>query len=123
MSAVRRAQAAGYTDAIFVNENDHVVESGFSNLIILTENGFVTPADESGCLPGVMREILLSSFGVNQSLFTYEQLLQAQAVYTCSSIRLIQHVSKVDDTLFSESANGRKLIGDFADFLQSKITP
>jgi branched-chain amino acid aminotransferase len=60
---------------------------------------------------------------VNQSLFTYEQLLQAQAVYTCSSIRLIQHVSKVDDTLFSESANGRKLIGDFADFLQSKITP
>ena len=123
MSAVRRAQAAGYTDAIFVNENDHVVESGFSNLIILTENGFVTPADESGCLPGVMREILLSSFGVNQSLFTYEQLLHAQGIYTCSSIRLIQHVSKVDDTLFSESANGRKLIGDFADFLQSKITP
>lgn len=122
MMAVRRAQAVGYTDAIFVNENDQVVETGFSNLLILTKDGFTTPALESGCLPGVMREILINSFGVTQSLFNYEELQQAEAIYTCSSIRLIQHVSKVDDILFNENQKGEELISDFSKLLTSKIT-
>ena len=123
MMAVRRAQAIGYTDAIFVNENNQVVETGFSNLLILTKDGFTTPALESGCLPGVMREILINSFGITQSLFNYEELQQAEAIYTCSSIRLIQHVSKVDDILFNENQKGEELISDFSKLLTSKITP
>ena len=121
--AVRKASAAGFDDGIFLNENADVVETALSNLLILTKDGFTTPALESGCLPGVMREILINSFGVTQSLFNYEELQQAEAIYTCSSIRLIQHVSKVDDILFNENQKGEELISDFSKLLTSKITP
>ena len=123
MLAVRKAQEIGYTDSIFVNENGFVVETGMSNILILSDDGWLTPALTTGCLPGVTRELLIKWFEIKEDLFTYEQLLAATAVYTCSSIRLIQRVGKVDDRLFAESSLGNELIGKFEMQLFSNIAP
>lgn len=40
---VRKAKQLGFDDGIFLNENGHVVETAFSNLLILTSDGWLTP--------------------------------------------------------------------------------
>ncbi|OFY56584.1 MAG: hypothetical protein A2Y87_06420, partial [Bacteroidetes bacterium RBG_13_46_8] len=47
-------------DCILVNEKGHLVESVRSNLFLLRDNQVFSPATEEGCIPGVMRKILLS---------------------------------------------------------------
>jgi len=120
---VRKAQQLGFDDGILLNENNHVVETAFSNLLILTSDGWLTPDLKTGCLPGITRELLIKWFEVKEGSFTFEQLLEAKAVYVTSSIRLIQPVSKVGDQLFDESLIGIQLITQFSQRLFSNINP
>jgi len=120
---VRKAIAAGFDDGIFLNENEDVVETALSNLLILTEDGWQTPALSTGCLPGISRELLIKWFEVNEREFKFEELLDAKAVYATSSIRLIQPVSKVEDRLFSENLLGEELIENFRSKLFSNMNP
>ena len=121
MLAVRTAQAHGYSDGVYLNENGDVVETGSANIIILKDGKFITPALESGCLPGITRQILIKDFAVAEGLFTWDQLIEADGVFLCSSIRLLTPVSKVEDKLFESSEIGRKLIGEFEQHIRSKI--
>ena len=119
--AVRRAKSRGYTDGVFLNQNQKVVETGYANILILQQGKFITPSLESGCLPGITRQLLIQHFDVSEALFTWEELLNSDGVYLCSSVRLIKHVSKVEDKLFEPKEIGLKLIGDFNQFILSKI--
>jgi len=120
---VRKAIAAGFDDGIFLNENADVVETALSNLLILTDDGWQTPALSTGCLPGISRELLIKWFDVNEREFKFEELLDAKAVYATSSIRLIQPVGKVEDRLFDKNLLGEELIENFKSKLFSNMNP
>ena len=119
--AVRRAKARGYTDGVFLNQNQKVVETGYANILILQQGKFLTPSLDSGCLPGITRQLLIQHFDIGEALFTWDDLMNSDGVYLCSSVRLIKHVSKVEDKLFEPKEIGLKLIGDFNQFILSKI--
>ena len=121
--AVRKASAAGFDDGIFLNENADVVETALSNLLILTEDGWQTPALKTGCLPGISRELLIKWFDVKESEFDFDYLLSAKAVYVTSSIKLIQRVDKIEDRLFSKNVQGEELIENFRSKLFSNMNP
>ena len=121
MLAVRTAQARGYSDGVYLNQNGDVVETGSANIIILKDGKFITPATESGCLPGITRQMLIKDFAVTEGLFTWDQLLESDGVFLCSSIRLLTPVSKVEDKLFESTEMGEKLIGEFNQHIRSKI--
>ncbi|MBJ7507313.1 MAG: aminotransferase class IV, partial [Candidatus Nanopelagicus sp.] len=80
MLAVRTAHARGYSDGVYLNENSDVVETGSANIIILKDGKFITPALESGCLPGITRQILIKDFAVAEGLFTWDELIEADGV-------------------------------------------
>ena len=121
--AVRKAKAAGFDDGVFINEKGFVVETALSNLLILTKDGWQTPALSTGCLPGISRELLIKWFDVKESEFDFSYLLSAQAVYVSSSIKLIQRVDKIEDRLFDQSLIGNKLANEFSSRLLSNINP
>ena len=121
MLAVRTAQARGYSDGVYLNQNADVVETGSANIIILKDGKFITPAVETGCLPGITRQILIKDFAVTEGLFTWDQLLESDGVFLCSSIRLLTPVSKAEDKLFESTEMGEKLIGEFNQHIRSKI--
>jgi branched-subunit amino acid aminotransferase/4-amino-4-deoxychorismate lyase len=121
MLAVRTAQARGYSDGVYLNQNGDVVETGSANIIILEDGKFITPATETGCLPGITRQILIKDFAVTEALFSWDQLLESDGVFLCSSIRLLTPVSKVEDKLFESTEIGEKLIGEFNQHIRSKI--
>lgn len=121
MMAVRLAQSRGYTDGVYLNENQHVVETGSANIVILKDQQFITPSLESGCLPGITRQILIKHFDISEKLFTWEQMLDSDAIFLCSSIRLLAPVGKVEDKLFESNPQGEKLISELNQLIRSKI--
>jgi branched-subunit amino acid aminotransferase/4-amino-4-deoxychorismate lyase len=123
ITALRYAESVGFDDAIFVNQRDEVVETGLSNLLLLTDSGWVTPPIATGCLPGITRELLITWFGVKESTFSFQELLQAKAVYLTSSIRLLQRVSKIDQKLIPVNDKGLELLEAFESKLLANINP
>ena len=121
--AVRKAAQLGFDDSLFVNEKGFVVETGFSNLLILNSSTWQTPALSTGCLPGITRELLLKWFDIEEIEITFEQLLEAKALFVTSSLRLIQPVKRVEDKLFNENLLGIDLINQFKAKLFSNINP
>jgi branched-subunit amino acid aminotransferase/4-amino-4-deoxychorismate lyase len=121
--AIRWAQSLGFDDGVFVNERGFVVESAFSNLLILSDSKWSTPSLSTGCLPGIMRELLIDWFNVAEVEMTYQQLLDSQAIYLTSSLRLIQRVSRLDHKVFEQNHLGNQLITQFSDRLFSNINP
>jgi branched-subunit amino acid aminotransferase/4-amino-4-deoxychorismate lyase len=121
--AVRKASQLGFDDSLFVNERGFVVETGFSNLLMLNGTTWQTPALSTGCLPGITRELLLKWFDIEEIEISYEQLLEAKALFVTSSLRLIQPVKKVDDKFFNENSLGNELINQFKMKLFSNINP
>lgn len=123
ITALRYAESFGFDDAIFINQRDEVVETGLANLLLLTDKGWVTPPLSTGCLPGITRELLITWFGVKEMRFSYNELLQAKAVYLSSSIRLLQRVSKIDQKLIPANEDGSALIEAFETKLLANINP
>ena len=54
------AEAAALDEALFLNERGHITEGTTSNVFFInSSSGLVTPAVESGLLPGVTRQVVL----------------------------------------------------------------
>ena len=123
ITAIRYAENLGFDDSIFLNEKDQVVETGLSNLLLLTKDGWRTPEIASGCLPGITRELLMSWFGVKESNVNFADLLSAKAVFTTSSIRLVQRVEKIEQKLYSVSDEGTELINAFETRILANLNP
>ena len=121
--ALRHAENLGFADSIFLNERDEVVETGLANILILLQDGWRTPAINSGCLPGITRELLMIWFGVKEAIIKFDDLLSAKAVYLTSSIRLIQRVDKVEQKLFAPCVEGLELIDAFEAKLLGNLNP
>jgi branched-subunit amino acid aminotransferase/4-amino-4-deoxychorismate lyase len=121
--AVRYAKSLGFDDCLFINEAGIVVETGFSNLLVLNNSKWVTPALTTGCLPGITRELLIKWFDVSEIEISFDELLTSQAVYVTSSLRLIQRVNRIESRSFSENSLGKELISQFNQRLFSNINP
>lgn len=111
--ALRWAQAQGVDDVVLYSTKGFVSESAVANIMWESGGKMYTPTLSAGCLPGIVREILLEKFGVTEMDGVRETLLAADAIYVISSTRLIQQISVFDGNQFNLSAAGEVLLGDF----------
>lgn len=85
-------------DCILINEKGHLVESVHSNLFLLRDAMIYTPATEEGCIPGVMRKILMSfipSTGkkiISDVPLVVSDLLSADEVFLTNAVEGIRWV-------------------------------
>ena len=111
--ALRWAQANGVDDVVMYSTKGLVSESAVANIMWESGGKMWTPALSAGCLPGIVREILIEKFDLAEMDGVRATLLAADAIYLLSSTRLIQQVSKFDDKEFNFSAAGQVLLGEF----------
>lgn len=100
-----RIEAAdeGYDDAIFLNTAGRVAEASASNILALFGNRLLTPPVQDGALPGISRARLLESGLCAEGSLTMPMLLEAHALWLCSSLRLMT-VSCIDRHIVSRDA-------------------
>jgi para-aminobenzoate synthetase/4-amino-4-deoxychorismate lyase len=83
------AEKLGAFDALFVNEQGFVTEGGRSNVFIKKDGQWITPPLASGCLPGVMRSIILkdSKYQAIEKNISRDDVLNAEEVIFTNALR------------------------------------
>jgi branched-subunit amino acid aminotransferase/4-amino-4-deoxychorismate lyase len=91
----------GLDDCILVNEKGHLVESGASNIFLLREGQIYTPGIEEGCIPGIMRQVILSSIRSSNKKFSENLPL------------VISDLLAADEVFLTDAINGIRWVGAF----------
>jgi len=119
--ALREAARGGFDDAIFVNERGEVMESALANLLYLKDGQWFTPDLNSGCLPGVIRALLLENFGVIQKPLLGEELESVDGLALTSSVREIVGVQAFEGHLYSNSKMINELTSAFHSWILGNL--
>jgi len=119
----RRAEAAGFDDAILTRGATTVIEATTCNLIVRLKGAWLTPSLDSGCLAGVTRSFLVESFGVKEAEISRANLAVAEAVALTSSLREIQVVESIDGILLPSSHALTRLADDFHSWILGNLAP
>jgi para-aminobenzoate synthetase/4-amino-4-deoxychorismate lyase len=93
-----QAQRRGYEEVLFLNECNEVTEGAISNVFIEKEGQWFTPPVTCGLLPGTYRRHLLETKpSAAERTLRMEDLVSADAVYICNSVRGCRKVTVVQD--------------------------
>jgi branched-subunit amino acid aminotransferase/4-amino-4-deoxychorismate lyase len=101
LAAIAQAEQRGADDAIYLGEDETVLEGTMSNLWWRQEDVLVTPALSTGVLPGVTRGAVAAiarraGYRLREGSFRLPALLDADEVFTSSAVREIMPVVAVD---------------------------
>ena len=94
--ALRRAHAAGASEAIFANTRGELCEGTGTNVFLVLEGRLVTPPLSVGCLAGVTRELALEITDATTETVPLPALVSADEAFLTSTTRNVHPISAVD---------------------------
>jgi len=94
--ALAYARERGAGEAVFANLVGNLCEGTGTNVFLAIDGRLVTPPLSAGCLPGVTREILLTSIDVVEQDVALGDLAAADEAFLTSSTREVQPIDSVD---------------------------
>jgi branched-chain amino acid aminotransferase len=110
--ALKEAKRRHAADALFVNEQGHVLEATRSNFFIFRGDTLVTP--RAGVLIGITRNVVLElargRFPIEERPILREELPQADEAFITSSSREIVPVVQIDDLVIGDGNPGQRTI-------------
>ena len=108
--ALKEAERRGAEDALFVNEQGHVLESTRSNFFIFKGDTLVTPRE--GVLIGITRNVVLElargRFQVEERPILLEELAEADEAFVTASSKEIVPVVQIDDLVIGNGKPGAR---------------
>lgn len=125
---IERAQARGFDEVILLNERGEVAECTSANVFIAQENEVWTPPLNSGCLPGITREILIGEtlvpdVRVRERTLAPCDLEQADEVFITSTTRNLLPVAQIEGRKVGRSDRIRSALeGAFENFVSRYVT-
>lgn len=105
--AKREAVAAGYNEALFVDESAKLLEGATSSIFVVTDGRVLTPPLDGRILPGVIRGRVLQLLGdrVQKTPVSLEQLREAGEVFVTNALLGVMPVARVDGQSFDLAEN------------------
>ena len=125
---IERAQARGFDEVILLNERGEVAECTSANIFIAQGNDVWTPPLNSGCLPGITREILIGEtlvpgIHVRERTLAPCDLEQADEIFITSTTRNLLTVSQIEGRNVGRSDRVRgALEAAFENFVNHYVT-
>lgn len=108
--ALKEAARHGASDALFVNEQDHVLEATRSNFFIFRGDTLITP--RMGVLIGVTRNVVLDlardRFAIEERPILLEELSTVDEAFMTSSSREIMPIVQIDDWMIGDGKPGSR---------------
>ena len=104
--AKRAAQAAGFDEALLMDDRGTVLEGATSNVFVVKDGKVATPSLTLGILPGIVRAQMLEHLGTDpvcEGAITLEQLQQADEVFVTNSLLGVMPVARVDEHCYDLS--------------------
>jgi len=108
--ALSRAKANGAVEAIYVDDQDNVLEGATSNIFAFMGDTLVTPG--KGILSGITRKVVLDLardfFRVRVRDLSRRELLEADEVFITGTNKGLVPVVQVDDTVIGDGRPGKR---------------
>lgn len=103
--ALEHADRLGFEETVFLNTSGGLCEAATSNLFLVKSGGILTPSLDSGCLPGITREIVIELAGklgipCAERRLDLADLHGADELFLTSSIRGLMGVSRFEERIF-----------------------
>ncbi len=97
---LEEAQSRGFDEVVLLNERGEVAECTSANLFIANGHDVWTPPLDSGCLPGVTRELLLAEvhaegYAIREKTLYPQDLEEADEVFITSTTRDLLAVNRL----------------------------
>jgi branched-chain amino acid aminotransferase len=121
------AQARGFDEAILLNERGEVSECTSANIFIANGSQVWTPPLNSGCLPGITREVLLSDIHlrgieVGEKTLMPADLESADEVFITSTTRNLLPARQIEEKKVGRSESARQALeGAFSEFVKRYV--
>ena len=100
-SILRYAATNGFDNAILCDNSGRLSECTTSNLYLVIDERIVTPSLDSGCLPGIIREVLIDEQFVSEQDLMPSDLALATEIFISSSITGVVPVHCVDERSYA----------------------
>lgn len=100
MQATRIAKARGADDALLVRPDGIVLEAPTSTIFWVSDGELRTPAVDTGILNSITRGVVIDRLKVTEGDFPIEDLLSASEAFLASTVREVQPIAAIDDTVF-----------------------
>ncbi|MEV4465241.1 aminotransferase class IV [Micromonospora echinofusca] len=128
--AHNEATARGFTDAIMLDDRDHVAEATSMNVFLVRDGGLLTPTTRA-CLPGITRRTVIdlarqAGIGVREADLTVSDVLGADEVFLTSTAAGVRPVLAVEDHVFGDGRPGAlttRLLGHYDEHVLTHSTP
>jgi branched-subunit amino acid aminotransferase/4-amino-4-deoxychorismate lyase len=100
--ALDHARRLGFEETLFFNNAGHLCEAATSNVFLVKDATLRTPALDCGCLPGVIRAVVIGlaahrGIPCDETRLTTADVHSADAIFLTSSIRGVMGVSRLDE--------------------------
>lgn len=104
--ARKAAEKGGFDEAVFLNERGEVAEGTASNIFWVEEDILYTPSIDCGILPGITRELILSSANqlglrIEEGRYSPECVSDSRFAFLTSSLAGSSFLSHLDHSIFS----------------------
>jgi 4-amino-4-deoxychorismate lyase len=111
MAAIAEAERHGADDAIFLAEDEIVLEGPKTNVWWRNGQTLFTPSLETGILAGITREFVLEAapglgYEIAEGVYTRSQLAAAEEAFTSSSVREFMPVVWLDGAALGDGRPG-----------------
>src|SRR5579859_2142180 len=108
--SLKEAKRRDATDALFVNEQNHVLEATRSNFFVFRGDTLITPRE--GILHGITREVVLElareRFAIEERPILLDELPQVDESFITSSSKEITPVVRIDDLVIGNGKPGSR---------------
>jgi len=120
------ANNAGVDEAIYLNQNGHIVEGVAENIFVVKENIIITPLTCTGSLPGITRKEIMKmaarlGYKVEEGNITPYELFNADEVFFTGTAAEIVPVIEINGRSIGDGKPGpitKLLIAEFKKLIQ-----
>jgi branched-subunit amino acid aminotransferase/4-amino-4-deoxychorismate lyase len=112
--ALNHARQRDFDDAVFFNEKKLICETTTSNIFGVTDNTLHYPPDDTGCLPGITRALIIelaekNTIRTSATSLNENDLMACDEVFITSAIRGAVRVARYESTEFAQTTITDKL--------------
>ena len=105
--ALEHAHQRGFDDALFLNEKNQICETSTSNIFAVINGDIHYPPDDSGCLPGITRSLIIelaqkNGIHVTAAPLTEDDLNASHELFITSAIRGVVGISRYESTEYPQ---------------------
>jgi branched-chain amino acid aminotransferase len=106
------AKAAGYDEAIFLNEQGYLAEGSTTNIFLVSHGELITPCFESGVLPGITRDAVLeiartSNIKATERWVELNELIEAEEAFLTNSVLELMPLVSVEGRPIGAGRSGK----------------